>query len=365
MLAWTDQFENAVEAQELGLTTAQRRGSAPLFMHTSTMCSVTALRVGELDAAEDHAQRAYELAREVGSEHYAAMWLLPVLAERGRLEEARAILDSLELEEPQLRLWQGVGVLAERGRVRIASGELEAGVADMLEADRRMAAAGCHLSVLVDWAATAAGAMARLGRAEEAAAVARRELEAAIVFGTARRKAMALSACGGLDAGPEGLVQLREAVTLLQDSGARLEHARALVNLGIGLRRRDETLAAREPLAAGLDLAHRCGAAALAEAARAELVATGARPRRASLRGPDALTPAELRTAEMAAAGRTNREIAQALFVSTKTVETQLSQAYAKLGIGSRAELGAALSGAPETKRQGRREKRPGSVPMR
>jgi DNA-binding CsgD family transcriptional regulator len=365
VLAWTDQFENAVEAQELGLTTAQRRGSAPLFMHTSTMCSVTALRVGELHAAEDHAQRAYELAREVGSEHYAAMWLLPVLAERGRLEDARAILDSLELGEPQLRLWQGVGVLAERGRVRIASGELEAGVSDMLEADRRMAAAGCDLSVLVDWAATAAGALARLGRAQEAAAVAHRELEAAIAFGTARRRAMALSACGGLDAGPEGLVQLREAVTLLQDCGARLEHARALVNLGIGLRRRDETLAAREPLAAGLDLAHRCGAAALAEAARAELVATGARPRRASLRGPDALTPAELRTAEMAAAGRSNREIAQALFVSTKTVETQLSQAYAKLGIGSRAELGAALSGAPETKRQGRREKRPGSVPMR
>jgi DNA-binding CsgD family transcriptional regulator len=154
-------------------------------------------------------------------------------------------------------------------------------------------------------------------------------------------------------------------VTLLQDSGARLEHARALVNLGIGLRRRDEARAAREPLAAGLDLAHRCGAAALADAARAELVATGARPRRASLRGPDALTPAELRTAEMAAAGRSNRDIAQALFVSTKTVETQLSQAYAKLGIASRSELGAALRNVPETKRQGRREKRPGTVPMR
>ncbi len=71
---------------------------------------------------------------------------------------------------------------------------------------------------------------------------------------------MALSACGGLDAGPEGLAQLREAVSLLQDSGARLDRARALVNLGIGLRRRDETVAAREPLAAGLDLAHRCAA---------------------------------------------------------------------------------------------------------
>ncbi|MGZ4313137.1 MAG: response regulator transcription factor [Solirubrobacteraceae bacterium] len=60
-----------------------------------------------------------------------------------------------------------------------------------------------------------------------------------------------------------------------------------------------------------------------------------------------------------------NREVAQALFVSTKTVETQLSQAYAKLGIGSRAELAVALSGDAGTKRQGRRPKRPGTLPMR
>jgi DNA-binding CsgD family transcriptional regulator len=256
-------------------------------------------------------------------------------------------------------------VLAERGRVRIASGELDAGAADMLEADRRMTAAGCHLSVLVDRVASAVGALDRLGRADEAAAVAHRELDAAIAFGAPRRKAIALSACGGLDGGAEGLAQLREAVELLNDSPARLARAQALVNLGIGLRRRDEALAAREPLAAGLDLAQRCGGVALTEAARAELIATGARPRRASLRGPGALTPAELRTAEMAASGMSNREVAQALFVSTKTVETQLSQAYAKLGIGSRSELTEALTGAAGTKRQGRGDKRSGSFLMR
>ena len=362
VLAWTDDFENAGPAQAAGLAAAQRRGSAPLFMHASSVCSVTALRLGDLDQAEDHAQRAYELAREVGSAPFAAMFFLPVLAERGRLEDARAIVDALPLGEAELQVWQGVGVLAERGRLKIASGELEAGASDMLDADRRMAAAGCDLSVLVDWAPTAVGALARLGRADDAAAVARRELEAAIAFGAPRRTAMALSACGGLHGGPEGLAQLREAVTLLHDSPARLEQARALVSLGIGMRRRNEGLAARKPLVAGLDLAHQCGAVALAEAARAELVATGARPRRALLRGPGALTPAELRTAEMAASGLSNREIAQALFVSTKTVETQLSQAYAKLGIGSRSELAGALTGA---KRQGREDKRPGLFPMR
>jgi DNA-binding CsgD family transcriptional regulator len=73
-------------------------------------------------------------------------------------------------------------------------------------------------------------------------------------------------------------------------------------------------------------------------------VAAGARPRREALSGPGALTPAELRTARMAAEGMTDREIAQGLFVSAKTVETHLSHAYAKLGIERRAELSAALS---------------------
>jgi DNA-binding CsgD family transcriptional regulator len=364
-LTWTERFDDAGPAQAVGLAEAQRRGSAPMFMHASTVCSVTSLRLGDLDQAEDHAQRAYELAREIGSVHFAAMFLVPILTERGRLDEARAIVDELPLGENELRVWQGVGVLAERGRVRIASGDLDAGVGDMLEADRRMTAAGCHLSVLVEWVATAVATLARLGRAEEAAAVAQRELAAARAFGAPRRMALALSTCGGLNSGPEGLAQLREAVEVLHDSPARLARAQALVNLGTGLRRREEPLAAREPLAAGLDLAQQCGAVALAGAARAELVATGARPRRTSLRGPGALTPAELRTAEMAASGMTNREVAQALFVSTKTVETQLSQAYAKLGIGSRTELADALAGGGGAKRQGRRDKRSGSYLMR
>jgi DNA-binding CsgD family transcriptional regulator len=131
---------------------------------------------------------------------------------------------------------------------------------------------------------------------------------------------------------------------VLEGSPARLEHARALVNLGAGLRALGHREQARAPLSKGLELAHRCGAAALVDRARAELRAAGARPRRNTLTGPDALTPAELRTARLAADGRSNREIAQALFVSTKTVEAQLSQAYAKLSIARREQLGGALA---------------------
>ncbi len=94
----------------------------------------------------------------------------------------------------------------------------------------------------------------------------------------------------------------------------------------------------------GLEAARRCGASALAEFAHAELVTAGARPRRLMFSGAESLTASERRVAEMAAAGQRNREVAQALFVTQKTVENHLGHVYSKLGIVSRSELGAALA---------------------
>ena len=131
----------------------------------------------------------------------------------------------------------------------------------------------------------------------------------------------------------EGLELLNESVALLRDSPAKLELAHSLVELGGALRRAGRRRAAREPLREGLALAQRCGAAVLAEAANQELIVSGARPRRERLAGPEALTPSERRVAELAASGMQNREIAQALFVTTKTVGTHLAHIYQKLGL--------------------------------
>ena len=118
-----------------------------------------------------------------------------------------------------------------------------------------------------------------------------------------------------------------------------------LVDLGAALRRRGRTEAAREPLREALHLADRDGAVRLAERARAELRAAGARPRRAALTGRDALTPAERRVAALAAEGRTNRQIAQELFVTQRTVETHLTHTFAKLDIAlARRACGRALA---------------------
>ena len=344
-LSWADALEEAGRAADAGIAEAQRRGSAPFFALASTWRAGIALRAGELELAEAISERGHELAQETGSAHFTAMPYVPVLLERGRVERALEVVDSLELSGAVLDLWEGVIVLCQRGAVYTARGELERGIADMLDADRRMAEHGMHLSVLCDWVATASGALVRLGRESEARELVEHELEEARAFGAPRRLAIALSAGGLLEPGEQGLALLREAVQMVQRSPARLAYAHAVVNLGSGLWAQGQREQARQALTQGLDLARRLGALALAEHARSQLLATGARPRRDAISGPAALTPAELRTARMAADGLGNREIAQALFRSTKTVETQLSQTYAKLGISSRSDLVEALAG--------------------
>src|SRR5439155_3059319 len=98
----------------------------------------------------------------------------------------------------------------------------------------------------------------------------------------------------------------------------------------------------------GIELAHQCGASALVTGANEELAATGAHRRTILLSGLDELTASERRVAQMAAEDMSNKEIAQALFVTVKTVEQHLGRVYRKLDISSRKQLGKALGGPAE-----------------
>ena len=130
---------------------------------------------------------------------------------------------------------------------------------------------------------------------------------------------------------------------MLFRSPARVELARALADYGAALRRAGQRTQARTVLEQGLDVAHHCGARRIAAQAREELVAAGAKPRREAITGRDALTASELRVARLAAAGRTNREVAQSLFITTKTASAHLTRVYRKLGVTRRNQLAQAL----------------------
>jgi DNA-binding CsgD family transcriptional regulator len=194
------------------------------------------------------------------------------------------------------------------------------------------------------WRSLKAMALALLGRRDEAIALAREEVELARAWGAPTGLGRSLRVLGEL-LGRDGMPELEQAVELLERSGQRIERARALAALGAELRRARRPTEAREPLRRALEIAEVAGAKALEEHVRSELYATGARPRSTALDGVESLTERELRVATLAADGQTNRYIAQILYVTPKTVEVHLTNAYRKLGIGSRRELPAALTG--------------------
>jgi DNA-binding CsgD family transcriptional regulator len=178
-----------------------------------------------------------------------------------------------------------------------------------------------------------------LGDRERAAALVEEEIADARRVGVNRPLGVALCAAGVIAEPARSVAVLEEAVAVLERSPAELEHARALVELGAALRRRGRRVDAREPLGRALEWADERGAAPLAQQAREELHACGARPRRSARSGPASLTATERRIAELAATGRTNRQIAEELSVTTKTVEWHLNNAYRKLDAATRHEL--------------------------
>jgi DNA-binding CsgD family transcriptional regulator len=184
-------------------------------------------------------------------------------------------------------------------------------------------------------------ALAELGDVSEARRLAQEEVALARVVGSGRTLGVALRALALMD---RDLELMDEAVTALDRSGSELEYARALVDYGSALRRAGERTRGRALLRQGHECALRCGAALLAERARQELVAAGARPRRNALSGPESLTPSERRVVELAADELTNRQIAQTLYLTESTVETHLSHAFAKLDVRSRRALAGALA---------------------
>jgi DNA-binding CsgD family transcriptional regulator len=278
----------------------------------------------------------------------ATAFLVPALVDAGETGRALALLAEHGLSEGDLLPVFPFNVAQyARGCLRAATGDHEAAVTDLLGLGAVATSWGIVNPAAIPWRSAAALSHSALGDSEAARRLAGEEIGLARRWGAAREIGVALRAAGLAEGGERGIELLTEAVIVLRGSTARLELARALLDLGAAHRRAGARGTARDLLRESLDLAHGLGGHALAGRARDELVAAGGRPRRDAIRGRDSLTPSELRVAELAAAGRTNRQIAQALFVTQRTVENHLTSTYAKLGITARPELGAALSGAP------------------
>ena len=327
-----------------GVEAARRDGRVASYAVLVGMRGYLQLERGELLLAEADLQAALELAQELGGPAGPIATVLAVVrAEQGRLEDAERLLDqhgmTAELPEQQ----EMTPVLYARARVRALQGRREQALIDATEVGRRYERLGIRRA-LPAWRSLAAVQSQALGDSGRARELVSEELALAERWATPLAMGLALRGAGLVERDVE---RLATAVDALEDSPARLELARAQIDLGAALRRSRQRADARAPLRAGMDLAHACGATRLAEHARDELRATGARPRHLALSGAQSLTAAERRVADLASTGLTNRRIAQELFVTTATVETHLRHVFQKLDVRSRDQLTAALS-APE-----------------
>jgi DNA-binding CsgD family transcriptional regulator len=331
VLVLSDEVERAEALLADIRADARSRGSIVSHLVDLAWGAYLRLRTGELRTAVGDAEAALALARRIGAtwvEVWMVACLCEALRERGELEAASRLIEGVPLEHA-IGTAAGLHALLARARVRLAIGDRDGAVADLWLAGENVIVNNPNY---IPWRPLLAMTLAASdpGRALELAdAAVRRTRE----LGQARGIGLALRAKARVVGGAEGVALLEESVRTLRTSPARLELAHSLVDLGSALRRGGGRTASREPLREGLALAQRCGAEALAEVAHEELIVSGARPRREVLAGPDALTPSEWRVAQLAAAGLQNREIAQALFVTTKTVGTHLAHIYQKLDL--------------------------------
>jgi DNA-binding CsgD family transcriptional regulator len=347
-------LDEAVAIFNQAVAQARRRGDIFNLAFLLTWRGVCQTERGDLRAAVADLKEAIELSVAHGTRlnwSYNIGFLAYALLEQGEADEAARVIDrggfSEQLPPDQVHL---VWFRLHRGRVRIETGSPGRGVEELRQVGETVRLLPFDNPGTAPWRSWAAEGLRLLDRHDEARVLAADELALARRWGDPHAIGACLRVLGLVAGGEAGIGLLREAVEVLAGSQARLEHARALVDLGAALRRENRRTEARQRLREGVDLAQKLGAFGLAGRANDEIAATGARPRKVLQTGLDALTTSERRVGQLAADGMSNKEIAQTLFVTIKTVEVHLSHAYRKLEISSRVQLqNALLTPAPSS----------------
>jgi DNA-binding CsgD family transcriptional regulator len=345
-LTWCDALTEACSHYSSALNDARSRGNAMDAAISHAWRAETRLRQGAIPGAEEDAEAALGLTSrsDTMSTPFALGWLVGALVERDRSDEAHRLVTGVaQLRGPPVF---NIPLLVCRAQLRLVQGRPADALRDALQAGDSLIALGAPSPAMVPWRSLAAAGFLGLGERAQASELVTEELRLATAVGAPRPLGVALRISARLADGLDDRISvLRDSVATLEASEAQLDHAWSLVELGVAIRRSGRPKAARPPLARALDIAVSIGAARAARWAREELAASGGKPRRDRVTGRDALTASERRVADLAVAGLTNREIAQQLFLSAKTVETHLGHTYQKLGTPGRAGLRDALQG--------------------
>ena len=335
-----------------GLEQAREEGDAQALSGNLMFSCQAHLRRGELaDAVLDGTEAVEEVSERWGAHLGRASqagFLAGAQIEAGDLDGAERTLARvapLDRQTPGMIGWHAFTFMTSHASLLLARGDPRGSLELAIEAARRFEP---RSRGWIGWRSHAALCLTALGEEpERAVRLVEEDVQLALQWGAPGALGAALRTRGLVLGDQDGEDSLREVVNVLDGSICKLEHAKALVELGAMLRRAGRRHEARDPLRAGLELARICGAVLVATRAQEELRATGASPRDVIRSGIDELTASERRVARMAAEGMSNKQIAQALFVTVKTVETHLHRSYQKLDVTSRAQLAQALEPAP------------------
>jgi DNA-binding CsgD family transcriptional regulator len=341
VLAWADLYDEELVVLDAALADARRRGSV-MGNATATYCrGCVWWRRGDMRRAIADLEHAVRAA-EVGWRMYhgvAQSGLVACLADAGRVEEARRQFDAIDLDvcRPTM-MWS----MVQWARLSLLDAEGADAVAAAAEAERARRELTRNPAISDAWV-RAVELYVRADRRDDALEVLDEVRPRAERWGAPRTRAM-LRMCDGLVVNELVDVRsaFREAIDLLSSLDAGLELARAHLAYAHRLEALDAHVdEVRDHTSRALDVARRAGAGRIADQAGETLERIGGSQDR---RQPGtSLTPSELRVAELAATGMSNREIAQTLFVTIKAVEWHLSNAYRKLDIRGRGELAAVL----------------------
>lgn len=303
-------------------------------------------RTGELSRARQEAECALDLTDEPHPYlPYAAAVALQVLLDSGDTGTAELISHSLT-EAPEPENWPWPYFLEARARLLAVQGQPRAALRDIEACGRLQEAQWGDNPGRIAWRSRAALLEHRLKRPEAAREYAAQELHQARAWASPVALARALRVSAVVGTRRTAQAELEESVALLADTSDPLELARSLLALGGLFCDTGRTEAGREQLRRALGLAQAASATGLAGQAHRALLASGARPRRLPQVGPGSLTSSQLRIAMLATEGLSNDDIAAQLYITRRTVEFHLTNAYRKLGIDGRVGLREALLGA-------------------
>ncbi len=331
---------------EIVESAAQTTGSLAASITTAIVSAEVAWGDGDLAAAAATAQRGLDIATDYGI-HGAGVGYLAAVLSHTRREQG-----DLDGAARALREASAAGADATGGIVRLAGidgaaaalGELGP-PADALrgwqDLGRRAESCGAVSPALVPWRSRAAGLLDKIGRPEDAREVAFEAIELARVTGAPRAMGRALRAAGHLVEPTAALPLLEEAYERLESTSFRLDRATSALALGVALHRAGAIGRASALLRSALREGQRCGAGLVVHQTMGIMGQLGIPT------GRPTLTKRQHEIATLAAAGRSNADIAAALIVSVRTVETHLANVYAKLGIHRRADLAGALLPEP------------------